>query len=111
MEYFFRQNLKDELSYQGITIKELSDKTDIPLRTIENYLNCRGTIPPVDKAYKIAKTLGVSIEWLLNDHERLPTNQVENKKYAPLLRDIKKLPEKMQDAVIQLVEIASETRE
>ena len=61
----FRENLKDELEYQNITIKELSLKTEISNRSIENYLSKRESIPPADYAVKIAKALGVTVEYLV----------------------------------------------
>lgn len=61
----FRENLKDELEYQDITIKELSLKTEISNRSIENYLSKRESIPPADYAVKIAKALGVTVEYLV----------------------------------------------
>ncbi|WP_226375368.1 helix-turn-helix transcriptional regulator [Effusibacillus dendaii] len=43
----------------GRTIKWLSDKTGINRNTITSYIN--GTVPPLDKAYAIARVLGVSV--------------------------------------------------
>jgi transcriptional regulator with XRE-family HTH domain len=61
----FRENLREELDYQDISVKELSAKTGISKRTIENYLSKRGSIPPADYACKIANLLNVPVEWLV----------------------------------------------
>lgn len=61
----FRENLREELDYQDISVKELAAKTGISKRTIENYLSSRGSIPPADYACKIANLLDVPVEWLV----------------------------------------------
>jgi len=61
----FRKNLRSELNYHGITIKELSAKTGIPVATLDCYLRTRATVLSVDTAVKIAHTLHVSVEHLV----------------------------------------------
>jgi len=61
----FRENLRSELNFQGVTIKELSARTGIPVATLDCYLGTRATVPSVDAAFKIAQALQVSIESLL----------------------------------------------
>lgn len=61
----FRDNLRDELNYQDIRIKELSDKTGISIGTINHYLAEKSTEPTVENAVKIAKVLNVSVEYLV----------------------------------------------
>jgi len=48
----FRENLRNELNYQGITIKKLSSKTGIPIATLDCYLGARATVPSADAAVK-----------------------------------------------------------
>ncbi|GMO64182.1 MAG: hypothetical protein Ta2A_11700 [Treponemataceae bacterium] len=62
----FRENLRYELDYQDLTVKELSVKTNIPKATLDCYLGARATLPTVDVAVKIATVLGVSVEYLVN---------------------------------------------
>lgn len=61
----FKENLKNELTYQGILVKELSQKTGIPKRSLDNYLREKGSMPPADYAVKIAKALNTSVEYLV----------------------------------------------
>jgi transcriptional regulator with XRE-family HTH domain len=61
----FRENLKTELSYQDIKVKELAAKTGISKHTLDNYLNVREYMPSADAAVKIAGALGVSVEYLV----------------------------------------------
>ena len=69
MEQNFRENLRSELSFQGVTVKELSARTGIPIATLDCYLGARATIPSVDAAFKIARALQVSIEYLVIGEE------------------------------------------
>ena len=62
----FKENLRTLLDCKDITIKELAYLSDVPKRSIENYLNARASMPPADYACKIAKALGTSVEYLVN---------------------------------------------
>ena len=61
----FGVNLRSELNFQGLTVKELSARTGIPIATLDCYLGTRATVPSVDAAFKIAKALQVSVEYLV----------------------------------------------
>jgi transcriptional regulator with XRE-family HTH domain len=65
----FRENLKTELAYKGMLVKELAALSGVSRHTLDNYLNVRGHIPSADIAVKIAQTLEVSVEYLVNGHE------------------------------------------
>ena len=60
----FKENLKSELIYKDMLVKELAAKTGISRHTLDNYLNVREHIPTIDVAVKIAQALGVSVEYL-----------------------------------------------
>jgi len=61
----FRENLRNELDFQDIKVKELSDKCGIPKATLECYLRTQATEPSVENAVKIARELKVSVEYLV----------------------------------------------
>ncbi|MDR2020309.1 MAG: helix-turn-helix domain-containing protein [Treponema sp.] len=65
----FRENLKSELAYQGMLVKELAVLSGVSRHTLDNYLNIRGHIPSADIAVKIARALGVSVEYLVTGEE------------------------------------------
>jgi len=64
MKYNFKENLRNELDYQDITVKELSARTGIPIASLDCYLGNRETIPSVVAAVKIAQALDVTVEYL-----------------------------------------------
>jgi transcriptional regulator with XRE-family HTH domain len=61
----FRENLKSELTYQDMLVKELAVLSGVNKFSINNYLNARGQVPSVEAAVKIARVLGVSVEYLV----------------------------------------------
>jgi transcriptional regulator with XRE-family HTH domain len=65
----FKENLRSELDFQDMMVKELSEKTGINKRTLDNYLSGHNSIPSAEIALKIAHALGVSVEYLLTGKE------------------------------------------
>jgi len=66
----FKENLKSELVYSGMMVKELASISGVNKRTIDNYLNTHNTIPSADAAVRIAAALGVTVEYLITGHEQ-----------------------------------------
>ena len=93
MEKSFKDNLRDELNYQDITVKELSLKTRIPKPTLSCYLSARNTMPPADIAVRIAQALNVSVEYLVTGTDSKLTS-FDNENIQPLhflIEDLKTL--------------------
>ncbi|GHU59383.1 transcriptional regulator [Spirochaetia bacterium] len=89
----FRENLKSELAYRDMLVKELSALSGLSRHTLDNYLNVRGHIPTAENAVKIAQVLGVSVEYLI-------TGQENSQKKLPLSPEI--------DALVQTVKQLNE---
>jgi transcriptional regulator with XRE-family HTH domain len=68
---------RTELAYSGMLVKELAALSGVNKYSIDNYLNARGQVPSVEAAVKIARALGVTVEYLVNggedNHEGLDT--------------------------------------
>ena len=60
----FAETLRDELEYQGMQVKELSEKTGISVNTLNKYRPGSVVSPTLENAQKIAKVLNVSIDYL-----------------------------------------------
>ena len=99
----FKENLRSELDYQDITIKELSAMTNIPYRSIENYLSARESIPPADYAVQIARALKTTVEELVLGKGE---NEIQDKESAlkKNARLFSKLPKADQLVFIRLME-------
>jgi transcriptional regulator with XRE-family HTH domain len=61
----FAENLRSELDYQGLVVKQLAAKTGINIHTLNHYLSGKKSMPPADTAVKIASALDVSVEYLV----------------------------------------------
>jgi transcriptional regulator with XRE-family HTH domain len=65
----FRENLKEQLNFSGMYVKELSALSGVKKQTIDSYLNSHNCMPSADAAVAIAKALNVSVEFLVTGHE------------------------------------------
>ena len=66
----FKENLKAELAYKNIMVKELASISGINRRTIDNYLRKDSSIPSADAVVRIAAALGVTVEYLITGNEQ-----------------------------------------
>ena len=60
----FSENLRNELEYQGMQIKELAERTGLSINTLNKYRPGSFVTPTVENAMKIAKVLNVSLDYL-----------------------------------------------
>ena len=95
----FRDNLKQELSNSGMLVKELAATSGVQKRALDTYLlSENASMPPVDTAVKIARALGVSVEYLVTGEEiALPTD------VRHTLRNLLRLDERDRKVVAVLV--------
>jgi transcriptional regulator with XRE-family HTH domain len=101
----FKENLKSELAYQDMQVKELANITGLSRHTLGNYLSVRERIPTADVAVKIAKALGVSVEYLVIGEENGMDKSALGPEIHGLIQNYKLLNEddrKMITAIIQL---------
>jgi len=99
----FNENLKETIACSGLQQKELEDKTKIPIRTIQKYIQTNSSKPPVENAVKLAQALGVTVEYLVTGKER-PENSYASlgPELQQLIRSIKSLPKDKQRKVIKI---------
>lgn len=101
----FKENLKTELSYQDIKVKELAVKAGISKHTLDNYLNVREYMPSADAAVKIAGALGVSVEYLVTGEDIRKKKMFIEPEIRALVQNFKQLDaddRKMILAIMQL---------
>ena len=116
----FNENLKGELEYKDMLVKELASATGIPKRTIDKYLLSKNTMPPADKAVAIAQALGVTVEYLVAGRKN-PDKKAASQLLSPEIRSIadhieplsrekRKIVEKTVIELIQLLEQPSKNK-
>lgn len=75
----FSENLRELLDYKDIELKELSAGTGISKNTLDNYLSGQKSLPNVENGVKIARFLGVSVEYLVcGSDELVALEPIEN---------------------------------
>ena len=107
----FRENLRSELDYQDMIVKELSEKTGINKRTLDNYLTGHNSLPSADIAVKIAQALDVTVEYLVtgNDKKRVViTDNPIIKKYKTVIDDLEVLPQEISSPLVNAIHYAAE---
>ena len=91
----FKENLKSELAFSGMLVKELAYRSGVNKYSLDNYLNSRGQIPSIEVGYKIAHALGVSVEYLITGMESKSDRKAV--KYNSDIRIIAQLAEQLDE--------------
>lgn len=73
----FSDNLKNELEFHNMQVKELSAKTGISKNTIDNYLSGQKSIPNAENTVRIAAALGTTAERLVWGKEKNSKKEAE----------------------------------
>jgi transcriptional regulator with XRE-family HTH domain len=84
----FRENLKAELSYADMKVKELAALSGVKKQTIDSYLRETKSTPSVDAAVSIARALGVSVEYLVTGGEVQRGNEKALSSLSPDVRSL-----------------------
>ena len=99
----FKENLRDEMKYQDIKPKELSEKTGISVNTLRNYINNHDALPNIDSAVKIAHVLNITVEELVEGRKNKSELQKSDLS-GKFLSTFIQLSENDQKSVIALME-------
>ena len=105
----FSQNLKRELSYSGIMIKELSALSGVNSHALTNYVSRRGHIPSVETGAKIARALGVSVEFLVSGEDAKESKA--NAEIRAIIRMVKLLPGSQRKFIIDLLKLLAKRKD
>ncbi len=108
----FWDNVAQELDYLGMTNKSLAEKVGITASNIGKGLR-QGSVPSAETAVKIAKVLGVSVEYLVagspeTDRSTVPA---ENSAQLHLYRKYKSLIEKCEKLPLEKVRLLEQVAE
>ena len=109
----FRQILREELDFQGLTVKELAVKSQVAKGAIDSYLGKQASMPPADAAARIAGALGVTVEYLLNGHDsnrEATTPFFSNPRKRTLLRIFDELLPEDQKLALDFIKLLQKNR-
>ncbi|MDR2110216.1 MAG: helix-turn-helix domain-containing protein [Spirochaetaceae bacterium] len=65
----FSDRLRSEIEYACLNHKEFAAKAGIKKRALDGYLGVQQSMPPADTAVKMARVLGISVEYLVTGKE------------------------------------------
>ncbi len=106
----FKENLKTELDFKGMKVKELAFYSGVNKRTIDQYLSSAAKMPSAENAVKIANALGVSVEYLVTGKTNKKDSSKEAdtqiylyKKYHELINQAEHLNEQQLKAIENLM--------
>ncbi len=103
----FWENVEYEREYKNITRKELAYRARFSVNSIPVGIE-RKSIPSAEIAYRIAKELGVSIEYLLGEDKIIVKGNLKERdrkylKYTKLIDAFEKLSPEIQKDIEKLV--------
>jgi transcriptional regulator with XRE-family HTH domain len=105
----FAENLRNELDYQGLIVKQLAAKTGINVHTLNHYLSGKKSMPPADTAVKIASALDVSVEYLVTGNTRGQSGgMAKYLKIRDVLEDLLALPEALRKPIEIMIKAAAQ---
>jgi transcriptional regulator with XRE-family HTH domain len=111
----FRENLKEELTYSDMLIKELAASSGVGIRAIHSYLRENGSMPSADAAVGIARALGVSVEYLVTGQEAQHGGAGVNPVFSPVARAaariVEQLGKKNQTFALALLQFIKQSEE
>ena len=102
----FRDRLREQIDYCGYYDKEVAHKAGISKRTMDSYVGSESCMPSAEVAVKLAKVLGVSVEYLVTGEESSKNQDKEllEQKARDMLRHFSNLSEHDKDLLISFAE-------
>lgn len=109
----FADRLRAEIEYQGMLQKELAFKAGIKKRALDMYLGSQSSMPPADVAVRLAKVLGVTVEYLVTgEQSETEAPQEHDKKitfdFKQVENDLNSLPIKVASSLVHTIHTVAE---
>ena len=82
----FSEKVKDARLQLGLSQKQLGEAIGVSVRTISSYEK-EGKMPRQGTIFKLAKALGVSVKFLVDDHCENPLEDIEKDRYIEDARE------------------------
>lgn len=85
----FRENVRDEIAYKGLQMKEVAAMVGISYGSFLSYVDARAVLPNAEVAVKIAQVLDVSVEYLVTGHHPNTKPDLKNvSQYRNLVKEL-----------------------
>lgn len=111
----FRERLREQIDYCGFLDKEVASMAGISKRTIDSYVGSEACMPSAEVAVRIAKVLGVTVEYLVTGEKQSQSLQnieanIYNEKVRNLLKHFSKLSDHDKDLLVSFAETMEKTK-
>lgn len=105
----FAENLRSELDYRGLIVKQLSAMSGVNIHTLNHYLSGKKSMPPADVAVKIARVLGVSVEYLVTGEDaKISSIDIEGYlEFRKTIDNLRILPKEVRSPILVMIEAAA----
>ncbi|MDR0998193.1 MAG: helix-turn-helix domain-containing protein [Treponema sp.] len=107
MDSDFRKNLRDELAYQNLTVKELAAKSGVAKGALDCYVGKQASVPPATTAVKMARALGVSVEYLVSGQKKRHEEIIvtSSPRLRAILKILEDLDEESQNIMVGIAQV------
>lgn len=95
----FKENLRNELLFKDIQLKEFAAKIRIPYTTLLSYVDKKECLPKIDVAYKMAQELDVTLEFLITGNPK--DNYKKN--LSPTYKELLTLPSNVISSIKEII--------
>lgn len=109
----FKQNLRNEIAYQGLQMKQVAADAGLSYGAFLAYVDHRERLPSVEIGVRIAKALGVSVEYLVTgkNHERSDNNMSKYLQFKDMLDELLLLRPDTIETIKVMIHAAAEREE
>ena len=105
------ERLKQVMEVKGFNLKTFSEQTDIPYRTLQNYI-LTNREPSAESLTKLHSQLGINLNWLMSGKGEMFGNEIGpfnlSQKEQDLINHYQNMPENTQIAFDNLFKALSE---
>lgn len=105
------ERLKQVMEVKGFNLKTFSEQTDIPYRTLQNYI-LTNREPSAESLTKLHSQLGINLNWLMSGKGEMFGNEIGpfnlSQKEQDLINHYQNMPENTQIAFDNLFKTLSE---
>jgi len=105
----FRDRLRELIEFSGMLDKEVAEKVGISKNAIDSYVGSRACMPSLEVGVRLAKVLGVSVEYLVTGIDSTKETEVENKHLRILMHYFSVLSDRDKKLLLNLAEDMSKT--
>ena len=106
----FADRLHEEIDYLGLTRKELAFKANVKIRALDMYLGTQGSMPPADVAYRLAKALNVTVEYLVTGERGFSPLPQSKSQFEKELNTLSKATQDFIKTIVHLFYISEQNK-